>query len=67
MFPNVVLEKMKELMRPEEIFVTRIREAVRLAESPALGLDVFRHAPDSRGARDYGALCDELVSTGVLN
>ena len=58
---------MNELMRPEEIFATRIREAVRLAESPAVGLDVFRHAPESRGARDYAALTDELVSTGVLN
>jgi len=64
---NVVLERMQELMRPDEIFTTRIREAVRLAESPAMGLDVFRHAPDSRGARDYAALCDELVRTGVLN
>ena len=54
-------------MRPEEIFATKIREAVRLAESPAMGLDVFRHAPESRGARDYAALCDELVRTGVLN
>ncbi len=64
---TVVLERMQELMRPEEIFTTRIREAVRLAESPAMGLDVFRHAPESRGARDYSALCDELVRTGVLN
>jgi chromosome partitioning protein len=63
----VVLQKMGELMRPEEIFATKIREAVRLAESPALGLDVFRHAPESRGARDYAALTDELVRTGVLN
>ena len=64
---TVVLEKMNELMRPEEIFATKIREAVRLAESPALGLDVFRHAPESRGARDYAALTDELVRTGVLD
>ncbi|MEO5763905.1 MAG: ParA family protein [Casimicrobiaceae bacterium] len=64
---TVVLEKMNELLRPEEIFSTRIREAVRLAESPALGLDIFRHAPDSRGARDYASLTDELVSTGVLH
>ena len=41
---------------PEEICATRIRESVKLAESPAVGLDVFRHAPDSRGARDYAAL-----------
>ena len=28
-----------------------IRENVKLAESPAVGLDVFRHAPGSRGAQ----------------
>jgi chromosome partitioning protein len=53
-------------LRPEEICTTRIRENVKLAESPALALDVFRHAPDSHGARDYGALVDELVSAGFL-
>jgi len=63
----IVVERMQELMRPDEIFATRIREAVRLAESPAVGLDIFRHAPESRGARDYSALTDELVRTGVLN
>ena len=42
-------------------------EAVRLAESPAVGLDIFRHAPESRGAEDYAAFCDELVSAGFLN
>ena len=45
---------------------TRIRENVKLAESPAVGLDIFRHAPDSRGARDYAALYDELVGAGLM-
>jgi hypothetical protein len=40
---------------------------VRLAESPAVGLDIFRHSPESRGAEDYMAFCDELVSAGFLN
>ena len=29
-------------------------------------MDIFRHAPDSRGARDYAALHEELVGAGFL-
>ena len=36
------------------------------SEVPAVELDVFRHAPDSRGARDYQALVDELVGAGFV-
>jgi chromosome partitioning protein len=61
-----IAEKMTDLIRPDEICVTRIRETVRLAESPAVGLDIFRHAPESRGAEDYTALCEELVSAGFV-
>lgn len=60
-----VVEKMAESLRAEEICATRIRENVKLAESPAVGLDVFRLAPDSRGARDYAALADELLNAGL--
>jgi chromosome partitioning protein len=62
-----VAERMAAALRPEEICATRIRESVKLAESPAYELDVFRHAPDSHGARDYAALVDELVSAGFLH
>jgi chromosome partitioning protein len=51
----------------EELCETRISENVSLAESPAKNLDVFSHAPDSKGARDYSSLLDELESTGFLN
>ena len=61
-----VLERLGGLLRADEICVTRIRESVKLAESPAVELDVFRHAPDSRGARDYQALVDELVGAGFV-
>jgi chromosome partitioning protein len=61
-----IAERMATHLRPEEICVTRIRENVKLAESPALALDVFRHAPGSHGARDYAALVEELVSAGFL-
>jgi hypothetical protein len=40
---------------------------VKLAESPALALDVFRHAPGSHGAHDYRALIDELAGGGFLD
>jgi chromosome partitioning protein len=61
-----VVGEMAGAFRREEICITRIRENVKLAESPAAGLDVFRHAPESRGARDYADLLDELVGAGFL-
>ena len=61
-----VVEQLRAALRAEDICATRIRESVRLAESPAVELDVFRHAPDSIGAEDYKALVDELVSAGFV-
>jgi chromosome partitioning protein len=49
-----------------EVCETRITEAVGVAESPALGKDVFAHAPNSRGAQDYETLLEELLSSGFL-
>jgi chromosome partitioning protein len=49
-----------------EVCETRINETVGIAESPAHGKDVFAHAPDSRGALDYEALLQELLTTGFL-
>lgn len=45
---------------------TLISENVSLAESPALNKTIFEHAPDSRGARDYDALLDELMADGFI-
>ena len=56
-----VVAQMTAAFRPDEVCETRIRESVKLAESPAVELDIFRHAPDSKGAQDYAALCDELM------
>jgi chromosome partitioning protein len=50
-----------------ELCETRISENVSLAESPAQNRDVFSHAPESRGARDYCLLLDELQGSGFLN
>jgi chromosome partitioning protein len=61
-----VADLMAMAFRPEEICTTRIQENVSLAESPSRQLDVFRHAPQSRGARDYQALVEELVGAGLV-
>lgn len=49
-----------------EVCETRIAENVSLAESPSFNRDVFEHAPNSRGARDYSALLSELEACGFL-
>jgi len=61
-----VVAQMAAALRPEDVCVTRIHESVKLAESPAVELDVFRHAPGSRGAQDYEALGDELLRAGFV-
>jgi chromosome partitioning protein len=61
-----VADRMALSFRSDEICETRIAENVSLAESPARHLDVFRHAPQSRGARDYQTLVDELVRAGLV-
>jgi chromosome partitioning protein len=50
----------------DDICRTRISENVALAESPAAGKDVFAHAPESKGARDYDSLVEELLATGFI-
>jgi chromosome partitioning protein len=62
-----VVARMVAAFRPEEVCETRIRESVKLAESPAVELDVFRHAPGSKGAQDYEALGDELMRAGFVS
>jgi chromosome partitioning protein len=62
-----IVARMGTVFRPDEICSTRIRESVKLAESPEHELDVFRHAPGSEGADDYKALGDELMSAGFMD
>ena len=45
---------------------TVISENVAIAEAPALHLDVFSHAANSRGAADHAALLEELQADGFL-
>jgi chromosome partitioning protein len=50
----------------EQVCKTRIRECVALAESPALGKDIFAHQRKGVGAQDYGALAYELLKSGFF-
>jgi chromosome partitioning protein len=61
-----ILGQMQAMFRPGEVCETRIRESAKLAESPAIGTDIFRLAPQSRGAKDYEALAQELAAAGVF-
>lgn len=63
---SVDIEKQLRERYGDEVCVTRIAENVSLAESPASNQDVFEHAPDSRGARNYTELLEELLATGFL-
>lgn len=49
-----------------QTFGTKIRDNVALGEAPAVGLDIFRYAPKSNGARDYEALTDEYLNAHRL-
>ena len=60
-----IAEKLKDMFGADAC-ETVISENVSVAESPAYHRDVFSHAADSRGARDYAALVEELGSTGFL-
>ncbi len=55
-----IVDAVQEHFRAE-LFDTKIRTNVALAESPSHKLDIFRYAPDSNGAEDYTALCEEVI------
>ena len=44
-----------------QVFKSRIRDNIALAEAPSQGLDIFRYAPKSYGAEDYLSLCKEIL------
>ena len=46
-----------------QIFQTRIRRNIRLAEAPSFGQSIFRYAPDSNGAEDYQQLAQEVLQS----
>ena len=43
-----------------KVFDTEIRRDPKLDEAQSRNLDIFRYAPDSRGAEDYRQLLDEI-------
>ncbi len=45
----------------DKIFRTVITRSVRLEESPAYRASIFEHAPESSGALEYFALCEEVM------
>lgn len=47
-----------------QIFATRIRRNIRLAEAPSYGQSIFEYASHSNGAADYRALADEFMQIG---
>lgn len=51
--------------RSAQIFSTRVRRNVKLAECPSYGQTIFAYAPKSHGAEDYLALAEEL--SAVMN
>jgi chromosome partitioning protein len=57
-------EVLSELRRyfPEQVFRNPIHANVKLAESPSFSRTIFEYAPDSRGARDYAALAEEVLA-----
>jgi chromosome partitioning protein len=61
------VQNMLEERFGEDVCSTRIAENVSLAESPAHNKTVYEHAPNSRGAQDYDALLDELLSAGFFD
>ena len=44
-----------------KVFQTIITKSVRLEESPAYKEPIFTYAPDSSGAAEYYALCEEVI------
>lgn len=63
---SVDVLRMAEEKFGKDVCGTRIAENVSLAESPALNKTIFQHAPSSRGAHDYDALLEELLSDGTI-
>lgn len=49
----------------ELVFNTKIRKNISLAEAPLFARDIFTHAPQSNGAKDYETLTEEIVNRVV--
>jgi chromosome partitioning protein len=47
-----------------QVFETRIRRNIKLAECPSFGKSIFTYAPTCNGADDYRALAQEVLGSG---
>jgi len=56
-----VLETIKDHFK-DQVFKTKIRDNVALAEAPSKGLDIFRYNSKSFGAHDYLSLSKEIIN-----
>ncbi len=45
-----------------QIFRTKIRRNIKLAEAPGFGQSIFEYAPGCNGSQDYNGLADEVVA-----
>lgn len=45
-----------------QVFQSRIRRNIKLAEAPSFCQSIFDYAPGSIGAKDYASLCEEVIS-----
>src|SRR5580704_11196082 len=60
------LEKSRAANTPwanAQIFATRIRRNIKLAECPSFGQSIFDYAPTCNGAADYRALAQEVLGS----
>jgi len=48
-----------------QMFETRVRRNIRLAEAPSYGQSIFQYAPDSNGAEDYRRLATEVLGVAA--
>jgi len=46
----------------DKVFQTSVSRSIRLEESPAYRASIFEHAPQSSGAVEYYALCEEVMA-----
>ena len=60
-FSRQIQQQMREFFG-DLVFDTVIHRAVRLAEAPSSGESVLTYAPTSRGAAEYIALAEEIIS-----
>ena len=61
-----VRARLRERFGDDMVLGVPIRNSVRLAEAPGLGLSIFNHAPKSVGAHDYLTLAQILTGQKVV-